>query len=53
MEKLRDAAIPVKKRSVNTDDAVELFGKHGMHDEGAAVPISSGVTGEYLQHWGV
>ena len=33
MEKLRDAAIPVKKRSVNTDDAVELFGKHGMHDK--------------------
>ena len=33
MEKLRDAAIPVKKRSVNSDDAVELFGKHGMHDK--------------------
>ena len=33
MEKFRDAAIPVKKRSVNTDDAVELFGKHGMHDK--------------------
>lgn len=33
MEKLRDAAILVKKRSVNTDDAVELFGKHGMHDK--------------------
>ena len=33
MEKLRDAAIPVKKRSINTDDAVELFGKHGMHDK--------------------
>ena len=33
MEGLRDAAIPVKKRSVNTDDAVELFGKHGMHDK--------------------
>ena len=23
----------MKKRSVNTDDAVELFGKHGMHDK--------------------
>ena len=33
MEKLRDAAISVKKRSINTDDAVELFGKHGMHDK--------------------
>ena len=33
MEKLRDAAIPVKKRSINTDDAVELFGKHRMHDK--------------------
>lgn len=33
MEKLRDATIPVKKRSVNTDDAVELFGKYGMHDK--------------------
>ena len=24
---------PGQKRSINTDDAVELFGKHGMHDK--------------------
>ena len=41
MEKLRDAAIPVKKRSVNTDDAVELFGKHGMHDKESSIPEKS------------
>ncbi len=25
--------VPIRKRSVHTDDAIALFGKHGMHDK--------------------
>lgn len=35
-EKMReyvDARIPIMKRSVNTDEAVELFHRHGMYDK--------------------
>ncbi len=33
MQVLCGKKIPLKKRSVNTDEAVELFGKYGMHDK--------------------
>lgn len=33
MRELADAGIPLMKRSVNTDEAVELFRKYGMHDK--------------------
>lgn len=33
MRELVDEKIPLMKRSVNTDEAVELFAKHGMHDK--------------------
>lgn len=33
MYELSDAKIPLKKRSVHTDDALELFHRHGMYDK--------------------
>lgn len=33
MEELVKAQIPITKRSVNTDEAVERFARHGMHDK--------------------
>lgn len=33
MKELVESAVPIMKRSVNTDEAVELFGRHGMHDK--------------------
>ena len=33
MHELSDAKIPLKKRSVHTDDALELFHRHGMYDK--------------------
>ena len=33
MRELSDMKIPLMKRSVNTDDAVELFRRHGMKDK--------------------
>ena len=33
MEQLRDQQIPIMKRSVNTDEAVELFHKYRMYDK--------------------
>lgn len=33
MKELVESAVPIRKRSVNTDEAVELFGRHGMHDK--------------------
>lgn len=33
MQELVSQKIPLMKRSVNTDEAVELFGRHGMHDK--------------------
>lgn len=33
MRKMIAEKIPIKKRSVGTDDAVSLFGKYGMHDK--------------------
>ena len=33
MTKLVEAKIPVKKRSVGTDDAIALFHQHGMYDK--------------------
>lgn len=33
MEELVRAQIPITKRSVNTDEAVELFARYGMHDK--------------------
>ncbi|WP_347559688.1 nucleoside kinase [Clostridium sp. AM58-1XD] len=33
MEELVQKKIPIKKRSVNTDDAIALFKKYGMHDK--------------------
>lgn len=33
MQELVDEALPIMKRSINTDNAVELFGSHGMHDK--------------------
>lgn len=33
MHALVDQKLPIVKRSVNTDEAVELFGRHGMHDK--------------------
>ena len=33
MREYADAAIPIMKRSVNTDEAVELFHKHRMYDK--------------------
>ena len=32
MQELVERKIPVMKRSVNTDDAIRLFGMHGMYD---------------------
>ena len=33
MKEYVDQKIPIMKRSVNTDDAIELFHKHGMYDK--------------------
>ncbi len=33
MHQLVDAKIPIMKRSVGTDEAIELFHKHGMYDK--------------------
>lgn len=33
MNEMVDAKLPIKKRSVHTDEAVALFRKHGMHDK--------------------
>lgn len=33
MNQMIDAALPITKRSVGTDEAVTLFKKHGMHDK--------------------
>ena len=33
MHQLVDEALPISKRSENTDDALELFHKHGMYDK--------------------
>ncbi len=33
MRQMVSEAIPIKKRSVGTDDAIALFAKHGMHDK--------------------
>lgn len=33
MREYVDAGIPIMKRSVNTDEAVELFHRHGMYDK--------------------
>ena len=33
MHVLVEKKLPIVKRSVNTDEAVELFGRHGMHDK--------------------
>ena len=33
MEEIVEAKLPLMKRSVNTDEAVELFGKYGMRDK--------------------
>lgn len=33
MREMVRSRIPLKKRSVHTDEAVELFGRHGMHDK--------------------
>lgn len=33
MRALSERKIPIMKRSVNTDEAVELFGHYGMHDK--------------------
>lgn len=33
MKALSEKKIPIMKRSVNTDEAVELFGHYGMHDK--------------------
>lgn len=33
MRELAEKDIPLKKRSVNTDEAIALFGKHGMRDK--------------------
>lgn len=33
MKRLAEAEIPILKRSENTDEAVELFHKHGMYDK--------------------
>ena len=33
MHEIIEQKIPISKRSVHTDEAVKLFGKHGMHDK--------------------
>lgn len=33
MRKMADADLPINKKSVNTDDAIATFAKHGMHDK--------------------
>ncbi|MDO4268330.1 MAG: nucleoside kinase [Eubacteriales bacterium] len=33
MREYTEARIPIKKRSMNTDEAVELFHRHGMYDK--------------------
>ncbi|MCI8455290.1 MAG: nucleoside kinase [Lachnospiraceae bacterium] len=33
MKKIVKAALPIEKRSISTDEAVSLFGHHGMHDK--------------------
>ena len=33
MQELVDRDMPIRKRSVNTDDAIAMFGKHGMYDK--------------------
>ena len=33
MQEMVNDNLPVNKRSIHTDDAVELFGQHGMHDK--------------------
>ena len=33
MQELVERKIPIMKRSVNTDDAIRLFGMHGMYDK--------------------
>ena len=33
MDNMVEMDIPINKRSIHTDDAVELFRKHGMHDK--------------------
>lgn len=33
MHEMIDAKMPIKKRTVHTDEAIALFGKHGMNDK--------------------
>ena len=33
MRELSEEALPIRKRSIHTDEAVELFHRHGMYDE--------------------
>ncbi len=33
MRRIVKAALPIEKRSIGTDEAVSLFGRHGMHDK--------------------
>lgn len=51
MHVLVERKLPIVKRSVNTDEAVELFGRHGMHDKEQLFMYRRGVQGQYLQHW--
>lgn len=33
MRQMIEADLPINKRTVNTDEAISLFGRHGMHDK--------------------
>lgn len=33
MNDMVEAGLPIRKRTVNTDEAISLFGRHGMHDK--------------------
>lgn len=49
MRELVEQKLPIYKRSVSTDDAISMFHRHHMYDQGEVVPLPPGIKGEYLQ----
>ena len=50
MRWLSDEKIPIKKRQFHTDDAIELFHRHGMYDKEQLFEYRRVSKGKYLQY---
>ena len=50
MKELSGQRIRIDKRSVHTDDAVELFHRHGMYDKERLFEYRRVSKSQYIQH---